>query len=506
MWQRNSPRLIAARALKALTPTVVMCLILWGLQARFDHPAVRTGITVFAVYYGLTRLSLLFTTWLTVRWRIEGDALLYRTGTLFGNVLRLPLESLVGADVRQDRYERIAGIHHVSMDTRSAGHEVIEFNALRSAELAQLLALTGVTAKTPDEVTTNPEAAGGTDTAPHKDAEVTTGGRFIEYDLPPKRMLAVSITYGKYLLLVPVLYGLYNRLGESVSLPLPQDLENLFLGLGLPAQLGIALIFVAAAVAYGYGLTYLVYGKFRIASTDDSLHVSRGLFSTQRYEVKTNEIDTLHVDQNLFMRISGQHRVAVTSRSRGETNRLKIIFPVVRYQDVEHHIHAHLPRFAISQPAISHRSNAGISILLVALKLSVGVLAAAFALTAPVPVVRYGAIVLILLVTASSINRTDRVVNVSLVNGLIRLRWGIWTTRQWTFSPRNIVALHTTTPPIPFLPSKVSISFRDGGQFPRRFALFLHRHEKAALMSALQMESITEPSAQPMSTPVRAHT
>lgn len=505
MWHRNSPRLILARAFKALIPTVVMSLILWTLHSRFDHAAVHTGVVIFSVYYGLTRLSLLFSTWISVRWRVEDNTLVYRTGLLFGNVLRVPLVSLVGADVRQDRYERITGVHHLSIETKSAAHEALEFHALTSPQLSELLTLTGVTLPPP-------EAKAPTDTEPEKVSspaaehrEPEAEGKAIDFKLTPGKMLAISITYGKYLLLVPVLYGLYNRLGEVITLPVPQELEKVYAGIGLGAQLGVLTVFLVVAVAYGYGLTCLIYGKFRIASAEDSLNVSRGFFTTQKYQIKTSDVDTLHIDQNLFMRISGLHRISVTSRSRTDSNRRRIVFPVLSRRDVDSHVRLYLPRFDLKSPLITARSNVGISLVLVTTKLSIGLIAALTlaALTDSVPFARYGGIAAIALLTAASVNRTHRTLRVSAVNSQIHLGWGLWTSRHWIFDSRNIVALKSTQPPIRFLPSKVTVSFKDGGQLPRSFALLLQRRQATALLNALEPALGPEHSPVPTSVQTR---
>lgn len=339
--RRNSPAMFLVRAAESAT-TVIPTLVVWlSVRSRwpvwFGVPAdLVVGLVAAATVVGLAG------TWWATRFTIGADGVGFTTGLLLRRSTSLSWQEVASVQVSQSAAARPLGLYRVTIGIGAASKADLVIEAV-----PQPVAV---------EFDTRFRAAGHPDRggAPCEDETPgrtprTSGpvsrGHLI-YRMRPRDYLALSVTYGQFMLVVPFLYGVYDNVTQLASISpavaaLPDDVASI-------RVLAVAGLVSAVPVALGFGLAvaWLRYRGFEVRLRDGVFAMSGGLVSTQSRQVPLSQVLGMKVQQNPLMRVCGYARLGFVSRQSGEQIAANVIFPAVRTSFLRDGIRSHFTEYA----------------------------------------------------------------------------------------------------------------------------------------------------------------
>lgn len=465
VWEKNDVRLIAVRALRMVVPTVIVTVALLGLYNVLG----RTGQTVtliFAVYYAWTRFNQLFYTYYSVRWRVTPSELVVRRGIFFVSYTNVAFRNIIGITTHQGRYERLLGVKRVVVETKVAQGVIIKFDAVRHSPAVNTLDQVVSARKCELEESTGGES---------HEVSVSKEKVAVEPDhvatISRKRLLAISFTYGKYLLFIPLGLGIVSRTSNVDFLDIASAAGDWLEDTG-PLLISVAVLgFLATSVAYGYAVCLLMYGNLRVSGRAGVLKVERGVFTRWVETIESENVDTLRIRQNVVMRLAGLHDLRATVRGSADETREHVVSPGLTSSELNEVLSGSLRRFDNTNV-----SNENFSILGYAVKVIPRIIVFAAILLTVSYIWDPNSDILFGLLLASSIiifNRCFITISYSNCLKVLKISQGFLTKSTWIIPGSSICNLSTTYLKWFSKLKRLTVVFRSGGTLPKRKHAYL---------------------------------
>lgn len=487
---RNSPLLMLVRFLKALPQSVLIVIGLVVAISTFQG-GIAAALWALLAYFVYTRIYVIFYDYLATTWDVRSDGFHYRRGLFSRETLTIARSDIAGVHLSQGGLDRLWKLFEVRVQSTAGGRSSPLLHAVTRDQVDEIASVYGIrpTMKLKD-VNIAPGAA--RQEASAEGVIERPSGVATAVSLRNADCWLISVTYGKYMLLVPVLWSLITRItGNSGVAQLEWVVDQ---WRAHPALVLAAMpLLLAASVAYGALVAYLKYAKMLVRVEPDpdgalKMRVSHGLISTADQSIRVDRIEALEMRQNVVMRVFGRYslRVIVRGQRSGSASRT-VVIPVARHSDIDAFLAQYLPRFRI----VSGVEVAGINPVLgwcagvIAGSVAAGTLAAL--LSPPVVVAITASGVIAIAVAQLIVKRAD----FSRDSRLWRVRSGVLGSRTWVLPSTS--PTFTTVFGNGFGWRFCMLAFRAGGTAPRTIRAFLRGPGHATLMEALSRVQVNAP-------------
>lgn len=460
LWERNDIRLIGVRALRMVVPTLIVAVALVGLYSTLGRVG-QIVILTFAVYYTWTRINQLFYTYHSVQWKVTRDELILKRGIFFINYTHIPLTNVIGISRHQGRYERLLGVYRIIIETKIAQGVNFTFDAVRHSsyleEVDQLLSTRSPTLQSIDRPSRK-LASPSDDEAVLKTDHVAR--------ITPKRLLAISFTYGKYLLFFPLAAGLLSRVTSTDMLNIVSDAGS-WLQRTNPMLATVAGIsFIALTVSYGYVVCLLMYGNLSVSGRDGILRVERGVFTRWNETIEAENVDTLRIRQNVVMRLSGLYDLRATVRGSAEEGRERIISPGLTRNEINRLLKENLNSFSLEDYKAEKPSFCGFAFRLIChiIMISSLLLFSVYSIDLRVDV----AYILAAIIGLFILNKCYVLLLYSPSHSRLSISQGFISRSTWMVPNSSICSINTTRFALLPAAQRLRIVFRSGGTIPKK--------------------------------------
>ncbi|MDQ0028961.1 PH domain-containing protein [Arthrobacter bambusae] len=478
---RNSPLLMLVRLLRGLPQSL---LIIVGLVFAISTFEGGTAVVLWGIlaYFVYTRIHVIFYDYLATTWDVRSDGFHYRRGLLSRETLTLARNDIASIHLSQGGLDRLWQLFEVRVQSTAGGRASLLLHAVTRDQVDEIARVCGVhpTLKAKDVSA----AVGSGLHEPPEGVTETPSVVTSAVSLRNADYWLISLTYGKYMLLIPVLWSLISRIsGNTGFAQLEWTVEQWRAHPGL--ALAATPLILAASVAYGALVAYLKYAKMLVRVEHDSdgilkMKVSRGLISTVDHSICVDRIDALEMRQNVAMRVFGRHSLRVIVRGQGSGSASRtVVIPVGRHSDIDAFVVQYLPRLRIASrvEVASMHPLLGWGAGLMVGGAVAGSLAALLSLPGAVAITAL--VVIATAVAQLAVKRAD----FSGESRLWLVRSGVLGTKAWVLpstSPTS-TAVYGTASGWRFC----VLAFRVGGTVPRTIRAFLRGQGHATLMEAL---------------------
>ncbi|GAB2708641.1 PH domain-containing protein [Arthrobacter bambusae] len=485
---RNSPLLMLVRLLKALPQSVLIVIGIVVATSTFQG-GIAAALWVLLAYFVYTRIYVIFYDYLATAWDVRSDGFHYRRGLFSRETLTIARNDIASVHLSQGGLDRFWKLFEVRVQSTAGGRASLLLHAVTRDQVDEIARVYGVRPTLQAKDVNTAAGSGRQEEAPAEGVTEAPSVVASAVSLRNADCWLISLTYGKYMLLIPVLWTLISRFtGNTGVAQLEWTVDQ------LRAQPGLALaampLLLAASVAYGALVAYLKYSKTLVRVEPDSdgmlkMRVSRGLISTVDQSTRVDRIDALEMRQNVVMRVFGRYSLRVIVRAQGSGSASRtVVIPIARHSDIDAFVAQYLPRFRI----VSGVEVAGINpVLGWGAGLTVGGVVAgtlAALVSPPVVVVIMALVVIATAVAQLAVKRAD----FSTDSRLWRVRSGVLGTRTWV--------LPSTSPASTTIYGNASgwrfcvLAFRAGGTVPRTIRALLRGSGHATLMEALSRDQV----------------
>lgn len=138
--------------------------------------------------------------------------------------------------------------------------------------------------------------------------------RMEHYLISKKEIILISFTSFYFLAIIPILLTIYNRLEDAfdnVEQYAQTTLDYVFQSWIFIA--GVILFLIMISIIIGLVITYLRFGKYRVASDDKQIYISKGVISTTNYTIPREKIKGIIIQKNFTRRFFGIYKVKLVS-------------------------------------------------------------------------------------------------------------------------------------------------------------------------------------------------
>ena len=356
-----------------------------GIARRLILPALFGGISagggdagraVLFILAVLTVPSFAFAVahYLTFRYVITGEELIYRSGVLRRRQRVIPLSRVQNIEVRQSLVQRLTGVAELRVETAGSGAEpeaalsvlgLSDAESLRDALLSRRAA------------TREMEAAGG-DAGDGGAGDATP----LVHLTPPELALA-GATANEAGIIAAALVGAL-QFADDLPVPLERYLPDVESYVASQSLAGAILLVVMVSVGLiVIGWVFSVVGSvvgyydFRLTRSGDDLHKRYGFFSRREANVPLRRVQSIRVEESLLRRPLKLATLKIETAggpAQQQRGGAEAFVPIAYAHRVPSLIHALFPSFALDEielrpvhPRSLRRSATRYALLLVAL-------------------------------------------------------------------------------------------------------------------------------------------
>lgn len=323
-WQRTSPlaavfylgkiyQALAKNALQSLAPLAAFLVAFQGNKMY----ALIAGIAVFVV----ATLVHAFLRYWFFRYRIAADSILIRDGVFNKKQLDIKFERVQGINTTQNLIFRLFNLVTVSFDTAGTSRRE---GALPAVGLDLAGELKDRIRRTPSR----PDTAAGIDvdattsqTASSSRTLVRlSGGDVVRIGLSSSRVFLILILLGPLSEQVEQVARQWVAESEVLKALGVDSAGHIDFGtgitFGLLIVLGILFILLASSVI----AAFLRYHRYELIADNDVLRSVGGLLTRQEQAVNRSKIQSLHVIQNVMLRLFKQFRLRARQATSGRSS------------------------------------------------------------------------------------------------------------------------------------------------------------------------------------------
>ncbi|WP_338570643.1 PH domain-containing protein [Arachnia propionica] len=293
---------------------------------------LRTPWLIFVIVFSASSLYGLFFDWLTVRYCMDDDGVVYESGWPSRTRRQIGWQEADAVRVDQDLAHRVLRRYKVTVTVGAEQCESIVIAALSRQDADLLVRLHR------DATTLLPSDEKPSESGSEESREGVSDSRLL-HRTSWRDHLVIAFTYGHFILVVPFLIGGYHRVAEWISLPGEDDVA-LWLLAHLPVTITALL---ACAFLYGVAHSYLKFGGHVVRVIDGGYEVRSGIFEHSTHRVQLDAVLGVRIDQNPVMVLFGMASLRLVLRnSHGEAQSLMIL-PVAPMSTVEEQVRRILP-------------------------------------------------------------------------------------------------------------------------------------------------------------------
>lgn len=134
------------------------------------------------------------------------------------------------------------------------------------------------------------------------------------YLISLKEIVLISFTSFYFLAIIPVLLTIYNRLEDAFD-NVDKYAQTFYEVISQSWMFiaGVILFVIIISIIIGLVITYLRFGKYRVASDTKQIYISKGVINTTNYTIPREKIKGIIIQKNFTRRFFGIYKVKLVS-------------------------------------------------------------------------------------------------------------------------------------------------------------------------------------------------
>lgn len=344
--RRNSPALFLVRPAES-AKTIAPTIFVW-LSARARWPELM-GIPVDVIFGSVSCLAVLglVVDWWMTRFTLDTAGVSYERGLFVRRSTSIRWADVVSVQVSRSVACRALGCARVLVGIGSETKGSLLIEAVSEALARETEMRFAASRAAVDDGACGADEGiadvddGSSEAAPIRSRMSADDG--LIYQIRLRDYLVVSVTYGQFVLVVPLVFGVYDNVSGLVS---PSSFLSVF-----PADraslrmLAIAVPVAAVVVSIGFGIAvaWLRYRSFEVRFREGVFAVSGGLVSAESRQVPRSQVAGIKIHQNPLMRIMGYGRMGFVLRQSGERIGANVLFPAAELARIRDGVRIYFP-------------------------------------------------------------------------------------------------------------------------------------------------------------------
>jgi putative membrane protein len=355
-----------------------------GIARRLILPALFGGISAGggdagrAVLFVLAALTvpsfaLAVAHYLTFRYVIAGEELVYRSGVLRRRQRVIPLARVQNIEVRQNLAQRLTGVAELRVETAGSG-----------AEPEASLSVIGLSdADTLRNALLSRRASTPTGGAPGVEPAIETPEPTPLVHLTPPELAMAGATANEAGLIAAALVGAL-QFADDLPVPLERylpDVESYIASQSIGGTVLLIVIFTIGLIVIGWVFSVVGsvvgYYDFRLTRSGDDLHKRYGLLSRREANVPLRRVQSIRVEESLLRRPLSLASLKIETAggpAQQQRGGAEAFVPIAQASAVPSLVQALFPSFALDRiqltrvhPRSLRRSATRYAVLLIAL-------------------------------------------------------------------------------------------------------------------------------------------
>lgn len=187
--------------------------------------------------------------------------------------------------------------------------------------------------------------------------DVNTSRQITEhYLISLKEIVLISFTSFYFLAIIPILLTIYNRLEDAfdnVEIYAKSFYE--IVSQSWVFIIGIILFVFIISIIIGLIITYLRFGKYRVASDTKQIYISKGVISTTNYTIPREKIKGIIIQKNFTRRFFGIYKVKLVSLGDVQEEmqlETDVLFPFILKRRMEALLPEIIPEFPVEKEVV----------------------------------------------------------------------------------------------------------------------------------------------------------
>jgi len=348
--------MLVIRALQACTLYIPFLMLFLSIRQAVDGLLGSLWTMVF-LSYSYTRLHAVFYDWWTTQFQIGDDGVCISTGLYHKKEVSIRWSDLTSIQVTRSLLHRILSCSQVRIGVGSTTKQFVILHAVSevlAADLVHHLDSGTLPRRTTDDAVSlamrNAVSAPTSTNSPPRTRPMPQRPSVSDcsiYAIRFRDYLLISLTYGQFVLLIPMVVSAYSELSRWFELPALDlfSLNRLWLSLS-PWTIVVMISSTAAlAIAFGWAVAWLKYRGFEVRVREGRIHIAGGLISHEIRQVVQDKVTGLRVEQNPIMRVMGYGKLSLVSRQPGRKVGTNVVFPVLKLRRLEKGIDEFFPEY-----------------------------------------------------------------------------------------------------------------------------------------------------------------
>ncbi len=348
--QRYHPLLILFHLWRLLKNSIVFVIYLFVIKFGSDSTFIKYGRIIFFLLIGISIISIVVK-WFSHKYKVDDTSFHLYKGLFAKSERTIPFSKIQNVNRRTTVIHRIFNVTSIKFETgMSDSDATVAFEAIPKKEadhLEEHITNTGV-----DEPSTN-QAVSDPDMPPQDSKEAVVSNRRIHFKPTKKELIKASFTSFSFLVLIPIIISAYFKLTEIFHVG--KKVEGLFLQITHSWWLLtiIVIVMLFASVIFGFAKTFLTYGKYEIASSEEQIFITKGIVEETTFTISKDKVQAIEMTQSLMKRLLGLVEVKLISAGGSndgdEEMEINSLYPFLPIEQARKIISEILPSYEVTE-------------------------------------------------------------------------------------------------------------------------------------------------------------
>lgn len=322
--------LFAFRKLKDLIFLFVSIFIFFNEDKFFIYALI--GIIILVILIAISS----WLKWLRFTYSIHEDELRIEHGIFIRKKRTISKHRIQSINLNQNILHRLFGLTGVQVETAGSDMEVdAHLNALKMSEAEQLRR---------DLKVSNGEI----NSAESYDYDYALEQKLPKYEASYKRLFIFGTTSGGFGLIATLFIFIFSEAEFFIPERFLNQTTNWILAQAIGTLIVLSVLVLSVIWLIGVIGSIIKYGDFTIVRYEQELYITRGLWEKKQLTIPLQRIQAVGVKQN-FLRLPFKVGSLFVVIAGGEVNQKEnsktIIFPLIRYSEMESFIKKILPEY-----------------------------------------------------------------------------------------------------------------------------------------------------------------
>ncbi|MFD1174728.1 PH domain-containing protein [Paenibacillus puldeungensis] len=346
--KRYHPLVMLLGVWKLGKSSIYFFILLFVLKMGSHSKTVTYGRLALLLIVGIGLIAIVWR-WLNRRYQVDGASFHLYQGFFIKSKRVIPFAKVQNVNRHISLFHQVFKMTSIRFETGMEGDEsAVEFSVISRAEADRLEGLVS------GQMNGDLEAAEEGEVASELplQAQIQGSNRTLHFSPTRRDLIKASFTSLSFLVLIPVLYSLYEKVNDFVHVDVEKEAKGLLTVILGSWWIGLVVISVLIIVSIGLGIakTMYKYGKYEISSDSDRIYISKGLLEKTAFSISKDKVQAIEIKQSFMKRLLGLAEVKLTTAGHlgEEKEEVNSLYPFLPLKQAYSIISEILPAYEIT--------------------------------------------------------------------------------------------------------------------------------------------------------------